>query len=380
MEERQPIYPVVDIPQFSSMVEKFWNVPESVHTSWLTSFLMVLALGCFAVSRDQDSTADFCMAAEACLSKTPFMVQPDLSVTRSLCLMVIAKQTTNTTCRSSDSCWTFLGIVTRAAVSMDLNRQPNPRNQSAEAIREWQSGQILWSLILYFCIHMATITGKLPLISVDDLVTKQVSLSYSSEETDPWIALLETYPTICHIIFRVNSDTEKPSYDEVRQFNDQVRHLMALLDTIHGRPSLYVTLDIFFRRILLIIHRVHALHPRAPVDYPVSSWSSLECSLAILVHHQELYEHKEKRRENMDLLGRLFKLDFFSAMLTVCLYLLRHDAPLAIGPTIPPRQIILDTLQACTDSWEKEAHHSICSRIGHMLLTSILGILSNVYH
>ncbi|OQU96087.1 Fungal specific transcription factor domain-containing protein isoform 2, partial [Cladophialophora immunda] len=179
-----------------------------------------------------------------------------------------AKQTTNATCRSFDSCWTFLGLVTRAAISMDLNRQPSPPNRSAEAIREWQSGQILWSLILYFCIHIATITGKLPLISANDLGMKQASFPLSPETTDPWIALLEIYPTICHIIFRVNNETEKPSYDEVQHCNDQVRHHMTLLDTIHGRPSLYVTLDIFFRRILLVIHRAHALHPRAPVDYP----------------------------------------------------------------------------------------------------------------
>ncbi|OQU96088.1 hypothetical protein CLAIMM_02221 isoform 1, partial [Cladophialophora immunda] len=85
----QPIYPIIDVPQFSRMVEKFWDVRKSVDISWLSSFLMVLALGCFAVSRDQDSTADFCMAAEACLSKTPFMIQPDLSAIRTLCLMVI---------------------------------------------------------------------------------------------------------------------------------------------------------------------------------------------------------------------------------------------------------------------------------------------------
>jgi len=114
-----------------------------------------------------------------------FMVQPDLSTIRTLCLMVIAKQTTNATCRSFDSCWTFLGLVTRAAVSIDLNRQPNPPNQSAEAIREWHSGQILWSLILYLCIYIATITGKLPLISVDDLGTKQALFPFGSETTDP---------------------------------------------------------------------------------------------------------------------------------------------------------------------------------------------------
>ena len=377
----QLVHPIIDIPHFLSMVDKFWNDPLSVDTSWLASFLMVLALGCFTVSQDQDSTVNFCMAAEACLAKTPFMVEPDLSAIRTLCLMVIAKQTTNTTCRTFDSCWTFLGIVMRSAVSMGLNSQPKPRNQSAEAIHEWKSGKTLWSLIVYFCIHMATITGKLPLISTDDIVTKYEPFSYSNEKNDLWISLLEeVYPTICHIICRVNSDTEKPSYDEVVRYNDQVRRLMAVLDTIRGRQALYIALDIFFRRILLVLHRLHVLDPRALFDYPVSYWSSIESSLAILVHHRDLCEHKERGPDNMDLLGRLFKLDFFSAMLTVCLDLLRHDTSQVMRFTIPPRQIILETLQACTDIWEKEIHHSACFRIGHLLLTSILRVLSNVDH
>ena len=379
----QLVYPIVDIPHFSSMINNFWDDPLSVDTSWLASFLMVLALGCSSVSPDQGSTVDFCMAAEACLAKTPFLVEPNISSIRTLCLMVIAKQTTNATCQTFDSCWTFLGIVTRSAVSMGLDRQAKPQNQSAEAIYKWKSGKILWSLIVHFCIHMATITGKMPLISTDDLVTGDGSSSYHNENSDIWISLLEgAYPTICHILSRVNSDAEKPSYDDVVQYNDQVRQFMVILDNIRGSQPLYIALDIFFRRILLVLHRQHILDPRALSHYPVSYWSSIESSLAILVHHRNLCEHKEMGQDKMDLFGRLFKLDFFSAMLTVCLDLLRHDAShvMRYNLTIPPRQIILDTLQACTDIWSKEIHHSVCFRIGHVLLTSILGVLSELNH
>jgi hypothetical protein len=57
----QPIYPIIDVPQFCSMVQNLWSVPESVDVSWLSSFLMVLALGCFALSKDQNPTDDFRM-------------------------------------------------------------------------------------------------------------------------------------------------------------------------------------------------------------------------------------------------------------------------------------------------------------------------------
>ena len=371
----QTIHPIVDIPHFRCKVDQFWNDPKSAEVSWLASFLMVLALGCFATTRHQYPTADLCMAAEACLSKTPFMISPDLFAIQTLCLMVIAKQITNTSCRTFDSCWAFLGIVIRAAVCMNLHRQPAPKCQSGESIREWHHGRTLWSLIVYFCIHTATITGKPPLIGVDDLIAKFPSPSYPPDIVDPWMALTETYLRISHVIARVSSDADKPSYDEIQEYNDQLRQSMALLDSIHGRPLLFITLDIFFRRLLLVLHRLYALHPHAPLQYPVSYWSSLECSLAILVHHRDLCEHEGRGLGNVDLLGRLFKLDFFSAMLTICLHLLHEDAPLATGLAIPPRQTILDTLQACTNIWGRETHNSICFTIGHRVLTLVLGML-----
>ena len=383
----QPVHPIIDVAAFSSTVDMFWNDPGSVDASWLATFLMVLALGCLAVSRDQSVAANFCLAAEACLGKTPYMAQPDKSTVRTLCLMVVAKQTANTTCSTFDSCWTFLGVVVRAAVSVGLNTQIRPPpNESPALIHEWQTGQDLWSLVVYFCIQTATVTGKQLLISADDLLTKDMSAlgSSSSSEpppattTSPWIALLEAYPTICHILARINSTAEHPSYSEVVQYDHQVRRLMVLLGTIRGKPSLHMTLDIFFRRILLALHRLHALDIGAAVDYQVSYWSSLECSLAILVHHRDLCEHEGKQHDNTDLLGRLFKVDFFAAMLTACLFLFRQGAaPLACKnmASLPPRRIILDTLQVCVIVWEREVSHSVCFRIGHMLLSSILTLL-----
>ncbi|KAH8807558.1 hypothetical protein F5884DRAFT_833292 [Xylogone sp. PMI_703] len=374
----QPIYPIIDIPQFSNMVDKFWNDPKSIDISWLASFLMVLALGCFAVSRDPSLTAQFCMAAEACLSKTPFMVQPDISAMRTLCLMIVAKQIINTTCRAFDSCWTLLGIVTRVAIGMGLNKQPQLQTQTVEASYEWQSGHALWILIVYFCIQVAAITGKPPLVSIDDIGLEHWSPSCNLKMTDPWTVFLEAYPTICHIIRRVNSDGNKPSYDEVLEYNDQVRQLMDLLDNTNGKSPLYITLSIFFRRILLVLHRSYALNPSAPVQFSASYWSSLECSLAILVDYRDMCEYKDSHPSNIELLGRFFKLDFFSSLLTVGLHLLRRNAPLAAGFAIPPRQTIMDTMQACIEIWGRETHNSMCFEIGYKLLTSILKALPDV--
>ncbi|PTB44841.1 hypothetical protein M441DRAFT_450759 [Trichoderma asperellum CBS 433.97] len=370
----QPSFPIIDTAMFSSLAEKFWNDPRSTDVAWLASFLMVLALGCFAVTRDQHATMDLCMAAEACLSKTPFMVQPDISAVRTLCLMVLAKQTLNATCRTFDSCWTLLGTVIRAATAIDLHKQRMPHH-GYEDIGVWQFEQTMWSTVVYFCVQVAMVTGK-PLIVSADMFAERIPLSIS-QTNDPWVMLIDVYPTLCHIISRITSNTDKPLYDEVVKYNDHVRRLMdTLLGKMYGKPRLYITLDIFFRRILLVLHRSHALHAVAPSEYPVSYWSSLECSLAILVHYRDLEDQKEL--DNTDLLSRLFKSDIFASMLTVCLYLLRQEAPLSAGSTIPPRRIILNTLQACMVIWEKEVHHSTCFKIGLMLLDSVLKFLPDL--
>jgi hypothetical protein len=371
----QTSFPIINTTAFSSSAERYWNDPRSADVAWVASFLMVLALGCFAVTRDQRSATELCMAAEACLGKTSFMVQPDILAVRTLCLMVLAKQTLNATCRTFDSCWTLLGIVTRAATAIDLHKQIMPSLGLHEDVDIWQSEQALWSTIVYLCIKISMITGK-PLLASADMFAERRPQSITLTN-DPWTILVDMYPAICQIISRISSSTDKPLYDEVVNHNHHVRRLMdALLGKIHGKPRLYITLDIFFRRILLVLHRSFALHPGASSIYPVSYWASLECSLAILVHYRDL--EVQTGLENTDLISRLFKSDVFAAMLTVCLHLSRQEAPLSVGSAIPPRRIILNTLQACVAIWEKEVHRSTCFKIGLMLLDLVMKSSSDV--
>lgn len=368
----QSTFPIINTAVFSTLVEKYWNDPRSTDVAWLANFLMVLALGCFAAARDQRSAMELCMAAEACLGKTSFMVQPDIVSVRTLCLMVLAKQSLNATCRTFDSCWTLLGIVTRAAAAIDLHKQSMPHHGLPEDIGVWQSEQALWSTVVYFCIQVAMVTGK-PLLVSADMFAERLPLSIS-QINDPWVMLIDLYPTICQIISRISGSTDKPLYDEVVKHNDCVRQLMdVMLSKIYGKPRLYITLDIFFRRILLVLHRPYALPASASAIYPVSYWASLECSLAILVHYRDLEDQREPG--NTDLISRFFKDDIFAAMLTVCSHLSRQEAPLSAGSAIPPRRIILNTLQACIAIWEREVYHSTCFKIKLMLLDLVLKFL-----
>lgn len=377
------MHPIIDPARFADEINCFWDGPTRVDVSWLSSYLMVLALGSFTVTRDPAIMVEFCLAAEACLAKTAFLVRPSMSVMRTLCLIVLVKQLSNGTCWSFDASWTLLGIIVRLAVCIGLNKPPTttPIEENAVTLSDWQSNHIIWITIVYFCIQTAAVTGMPTLLSSDDILERtdvqDVSLPHV-EGVGPWLTLCDAFPIICKIIARVNSGTKVAFYADILEYNATVRRLMAAsMEHPECNNSLRAVLDMFFRRVLMVLHRCHALLPNAPVLYPVSYWASLECSLAILVHHRDLCEHRGNS-VYQDILGRLYKLDFFAAALTASLYLLRRDAPLADGFAIPPRQTILETLETCAEIWCRDKDRSICFRSGHRTLTYILTMLSEM--
>lgn len=378
----QPVHPIIDPALFADEISGFWDDPTQVDVSWLSLFLMIMALGSFTVTRDGRLMVEFCLAAEACLAKTAFLVRPSLSVLRTLCLIVIVKQLANGTCWSYDASWTLLGMIVRLAVCIGLHKPPisTPVEMNAVTYTEWQSGRILWITIVYLCIQTAAVTGMPTLLSSDDILEsadiQDASLPHV-EGVGPWLLIYDAFPTICKIIARVNSCTKVP-YEEILDYNATMRRLMAAsMDHPECNNSLRAILDIFFRRVLMVLHRCHALAPNAPIRYPISYWASLECSLAILVHHRDLCEHRSDSI-HQDMLGRLYKLDYFAAALTASLYLLQRDAPLANGFAIPPRQTIRETLETCTEIWGRDKDKSICFRSGYRTLTHILAMLSEM--
>lgn len=167
------------------------------------------------------------------------------------------------------------------------------------------------------------------------------------------------------------------AYADVLRHHAQLCDLMAHAQRVCAADLQRITVDIFLRRCLMVLHRPFALHPDGPALFPESYWSSLECSLALLVHYRELWCTEARLR--LDLVGRAFVLDFFSATLTTCVHMLREDAPLsgaaASGCRIPPRQLILYTLRSCVDIWSGEQEKSVCWRTGYHLLRAILALL-----
>ncbi|PNY26663.1 Uncharacterized protein TCAP_03409 [Tolypocladium capitatum] len=222
-----------------------------------------------------DPTVELCMAAEACLGKTPFMLRPNISTMRTLWLVVLAKQVVNGTCWSFDSCWCLLGVVVRLAVCLGIHRPRPPPASLPVVFRDWESGQVLWTTVLYLNVQMAMTTRIPSCLSSEEMLqdygTQSRSFATLDTPTSTWHAVIHTScPTILRVISRASSDVDKPSYEEILG-TARVRELESVLDRVHGHnTTLRIALDVFFRRVILVLHRRHALEPDAPSRYPVS--------------------------------------------------------------------------------------------------------------
>ncbi|KAI9149574.1 Transcription factor asR3 [Paramyrothecium foliicola] len=370
------VNPVIDIPQFHRDLEQYWQDPHAFNLCWLSQLLMVMGLGCFVSTNESHAATELMMAAEACLMQTPFMFRPTMLTLKTMCLMVVAKQVCNATCWAIDSCWSLLGLLVRMAFVYGL---PHQRTQTEEEVRdpeERDARRKLWLTILYMDIKVATSAGMPPLTRPDELGCLRNTADFGQPDSLQMV-LYQALPTVLDVLAHINSHQNQISYPDVLRYNAQLRQLMAHAERVCSTKLQRITMDIFLRRCLMVMHRPFALHQEGPVMFPESYWSSLECSLALLVHYRELYGGEPDLR--LDLVGRAFVLDFFSATLTACLHVLRTDAPLAGASStdcqIPPRQIILETLRSCIEIWGGEQEKSVCWRTGHTMLVALLGVL-----
>ncbi|CAM1507850.1 Fc.00g046980.m01.CDS01 [Cosmosporella sp. VM-42] len=370
------VNPVLDLPQFYREIEQYWKDPNVVSLCWLSLFLMVLGLGCFATAEEPHQATELMMAAEACLMQTPFMFRPTLLSLRALTLMTVAKQVCNATCWAVDSCWSLIGLLVRTAFIFGLPQEKAEEGGELKDIAERDTRRKLWITILYLDIKVSMASGMPPLTRSDELESLKHMPEWGQPDTLHMV-LYQSLPTVLTVLGHLNSQNNQIPYPDVLRYNTQLRELMQHARRVCSGQLQRITVDIFLRRCLMVLHRPYALHPEGPVMFPESYWSSLECSLALLIHYRELWSADNDQR--LDLVGRAFVLDFFSAALTASVHVLRKDAPLAgaaaMGCEIPPRQIILETLTSCVDIWSGEKEKSVCYRTGYKLLLAVLDIL-----
>ncbi|PHH65707.1 hypothetical protein CDD81_1793 [Ophiocordyceps australis] len=394
------VNPILDLPAFAEEIERYWAEPNSFSLCWLAQLCMVMGLGCFTTADEPPAATELMMAAEACLMQTPFMFRPTLMSLRALALMAVAKLVCNATCWSVDSAWTLMGLLVRVAFIFGLPQERGDNDEELRDPAERDARRRLWLTILYLDVKVSMCTGMPPLTRPDEvgalsciLPPAGIDLTQGHDQHGRcqaadarWamsvpdnlhVVLYRSLPTVLAVLAQINLKKDPISYADVLRYNSQLRDLMAQAQRACAADLQRITVDIFLRRCLMVLHRPFALHPEGPVLYPESYWSSLECSLALLVHYRELWCPESGLR--LDLVGRAFVLDFFSATLTTCVHMLRKDAPLseaaASGCPIPPRQLILDTLRSCVEIWSGEQQKSVCWRTGYHLLRAVLALL-----
>ena len=377
------VHPILDLSQFHNEVEQFWEDPSGVSLCWLSMFLMVLGLGCFSTSEEPYQATELMMAAEACLVQTPFMFRPTLVTLRALTLMVLAKHVCNATCWACDSCWSLLGLLVRTAHIFGLPQATvsgdgKPVPDTAE--RETQKR--LWLTITYLDIKIS-MTAGMPILTRPDQIECLDLLPEGTESNDFCSLLYQCLPTVLTIMVELNRRGGQLPYPEVIEYNTRLRDLMKRLRPICRSQLQFISIDIIVRRTLTVLHRPYALDDQGPFQYSVSYWSSLECTLALLLHYRELFAAADPSLR-YDLIGRTFALDFFSATLTTCIHVLRKDAPLSGAAAtgfdiqIPPRQLIIDTLKGNVDIWAGEADKSVCYQTGQNILQGVLDAFPDI--
>ncbi|GAB1318347.1 hypothetical protein MFIFM68171_08557 [Madurella fahalii] len=374
----EPLHPMLlDIEELShEAAERLVAGTVLSDLSWLAQYLMVLGLGCFVGEGLGDRTRDLYGAAEACLAKIPYTFRPNIYSLRTLCLMVVAKRATNATCWAIDSSWSLMGLIVRLAVMVGLHQDDLRAAEDAVSLKDRRARRYLWTAILFIDIEGAAMAGMPPLLQ-RDVVGPRSDWSEPGREQD---LLYSSYQTILDVVGLVNTNPDRISYEQVLSYDSEVRLLMSSV-TASSTGLRRIALDIFFRRALISLHRQFAYLPDAPSRYPISYWSSLECSLAFLSHQLELHSGGRHAPQKLDSVTTVFMTDFFSATLTACIHLLWHDAPLApveasiLDSQIPPRRTILDTLRSCVEIWSAMKDRSLCCRTGYRILELAMGMI-----
>ncbi|KAI5299477.1 hypothetical protein KEM56_003214 [Ascosphaera pollenicola] len=290
-------------------------------------------------------------------------------------------------------------------------------------------GRRLWATISALELQQELTTGLPPLIdpgNFNHMAPLNINDSDLSAFGDPPISRDErtytettvqrlhslTSHTAYKLMKAVNSTSRRMTYEEVLEYDQRIRYFFQTARAFYewfGKENIetskirlpLVALDIFFRRLLLALHSHYAQEPESCTRYPVSYWTSLECSLALLVLQRRLCEDPEYVRGKLWFVD-LYKPDFVLAAVIVCVQLRRQESfsidladykssdvtGIGIGNgngnggggggehshsdgnssgrneqmrlMIPPRATILQTLVCCVEIWRRWVDNSVC--------------------
>ncbi|KAL3456541.1 hypothetical protein BJX64DRAFT_281298 [Aspergillus heterothallicus] len=392
----EPAHALLHVPTFKSELEAFWDKQSSADDAWLSQLFAILALGCqlhhqSILSRTGTASTMTSLlfdTSRAFLQRTPYMVRPDMTSIRTMCLLVIFKQTTGLACLESAALWPITGLIVRLAVTMGLHlTTPICGVRSNEpAITPGR----LWEAVILLDLRQSLAAG-VPVIpppgdSIAEPLFDPIIIAdepQTRKEAFPFPAIIySTLPRIYKILELATSPQISLSYPLVASYDHQIKSLLKLYAKHFSSPATrfqWTTVNVFFRRILLALHSRLYQEPDAATQYPVSYWSSLECSLALLSEQRSLFETTAPTGASI-FFTLLHQQSFFLAALTVCFHLVQANSPL-VAPDQDmkyqghARRTILELLGSCRDIWARGKGKSACHASAFAMVDSLLGIL-----
>ncbi|KLU84048.1 hypothetical protein MAPG_03094 [Magnaporthiopsis poae ATCC 64411] len=142
--------------QFHQELEEFWADRESVLDGWLAQLCAMMALGCQSAAEELfDGTGNTATqwtevlldGAQTSLCRSPFMLMPNLTTIRTMCMMAICKMMG---LRGTDprQVASLMALVVRLAMSLQLHRSPSlfygmPEFEAEMRRRIWATVQVL---------------------------------------------------------------------------------------------------------------------------------------------------------------------------------------------------------------------------------------------
>jgi hypothetical protein len=414
MDVIEDTYHFLHVPTFLREVSCFWEQPAETSDSWLAMFSALLYLGCElsqSVSAESDETtkvtsAQLIEASRGFLHRTSFMVYPNLDTIRTLCLIVVAKQTAHMSCEAMDSAWCLTGLITRLGLVSGLH-SPTAPNDKPDSL-ENHMRRLLWANISYLDLRQSLLIGMPLSLSPGTIAASSPAnvpyntiMSLSGEmplapsilertESTFHVLLSRAFPLASRLIDITHNADQSGSYEMVVSATTEVKHLLkqaaALLrktqsventrSGLHPEDLEAIMFDILFRG---LAHRRFARDELARIQYPVSYWTSLDCALAILVHQRELWEERDGNTTVTRSFAQLFWADFLAAALTLSSYLLQGDSLEPPGCCAShARATIHEALTSCRDIWLLAKDKNVCHSRSFSLIDQVVSALDQM--
>lgn len=179
--------------------------------------------------------------------------------------------------------------------------------------------------------------------------------------------LSEALPLACSIVTTANSVKTEYTYDQVENTDKRLRHILHMLGKINMNDGLdafslqglrlqRAMLQIFIRRMLLILHEPFARGSKSTASHISSRLAVMECSLCLL-HCQSKLSEAATLGNPVQWFLNFSKEDFGIATMYVARAIRRKDfdADTQVLPHTCPKEIVWTALRQSAEIFEAHA-------------------------